>query len=137
MVEMVQKFGHTLINAIGVWTTYFEREARVIRAKTGMLARQDNGRICCFVDGRLRPHCRPLDNVAQAATYSGYKRNHGTEFQGVGLPNGIIANLWGPVFGHRPDGYFMRRSSLNGRLKEAQGGNPVQYYAYGDTAYAI
>ncbi|CAM9720445.1 unnamed protein product [Discosporangium mesarthrocarpum] len=30
----------------------------------------------------------------------------------------------------------MRRSRLNDRLRDAQEGNPTQYYAYGDTAYA-
>ncbi|CAM9488149.1 unnamed protein product [Discosporangium mesarthrocarpum] len=81
-------------------------------------------RICCFVDGTLRPHCGQLDNVSQAATYSGYKRNHGIKFQGVVLPHGIIADLCHPVVGRCHDGYLMTRSSLNAGLREAPSGQP-------------
>ncbi|CAM9924580.1 unnamed protein product [Discosporangium mesarthrocarpum] len=134
---LMQKFGRIPTNGIGVWTTYFERVTSVIRAKTGMQAHQDKGRICCFVDGTLSPHCAQLGDVEEGATYSGYKRNHGMKFEGVFPPNGIIADFVGPVVGRRHDGYLMRRSSLNARLREAQVGNPVQYHAYGDTAYAV
>ncbi|CAN0441583.1 unnamed protein product [Discosporangium mesarthrocarpum] len=80
MVKMVQKFGHVATNGIRV--------------------------ICCLVDGKIRPQCRPLDDVAQAATYSGYKRNHEINFQGVVLPKGIMADFWGPVVGRRHDRYL-------------------------------
>ncbi|CAM9490754.1 unnamed protein product [Discosporangium mesarthrocarpum] len=126
MVKMlIQMFGHMLTSGIGL-----------IRVKTGMQAHQAKGRVCYFVDSTLRPHFRPLADVAQAVTYSGHKGNHRIKFQGV-LPIGITADLWGPVVGRRHDGYLMMRSSLNARLREAQADNPVQYYAYGDTAYAV
>ncbi|CAN0478376.1 unnamed protein product [Discosporangium mesarthrocarpum] len=84
MVKMlVQKYGHMFTNGIGVWTTHTERAASVIRPKTGMQAHQDKGRIRYFVDGAFKPNGRPLDDVAQAATYSGHKRKHGIKFQGV------------------------------------------------------
>ncbi|CAN0444018.1 unnamed protein product [Discosporangium mesarthrocarpum] len=53
------------------------------------------------------------------------------------LPNGVDAHLWGPAVGRRHGGYLMSRSSLNARLRDAQVDNPVQHYAYGDTAYAV
>ncbi|CAM9295433.1 unnamed protein product, partial [Discosporangium mesarthrocarpum] len=98
---LLQMVGHMLTNIIGVWTTYCGRAASGIRAKMGMQAHQDKGMVCCFVDGTLRPHGTPLDDVAKAATYSGCRRNH--------------CHLWGPVVERRHDSYLMRRS-LNARL---------------------
>lgn len=48
-----------------------------------------------FVDGTVRPICRPGE--MQRAVYNGHKRVHGLKFQSVALPNGLIANLFGPV----------------------------------------
>ncbi|CAM9644407.1 unnamed protein product, partial [Discosporangium mesarthrocarpum] len=92
---------------------------------------------CRFIDGTLRPHCRPIGDVAQAATFSGYRRRHVIKFQGVVPPNGPIDDLWGPTAESRHGDYLMRRSRLDDRLRDAQEGNPTHYYAYGDTAYAV
>ena len=48
-----------------------------------------------FVDGTVRPICRPGEN--QRIVYNGHKRVHALKFQSVTLPNGIIANMYGPV----------------------------------------
>ena len=48
-----------------------------------------------FVDGTVRPICRPKQN--QRIVYIGHKRVHSLKFQSVALPNGIIGNLYGPV----------------------------------------
>jgi hypothetical protein len=48
-----------------------------------------------FVDGTVRPICRP--NVNQRQVYNGHKRVHALKFQSVAIPNGLIANLYGPV----------------------------------------
>ena len=48
-----------------------------------------------FVDGTVRPICRPGRN--QRIVYNGHKRVHGLKFQSVALPNGLIGNLYGPV----------------------------------------
>ena len=48
-----------------------------------------------FVDGTVRPICRPEEN--QRILYNGHKRVHGLKYQSVALPNGIIANVYGPV----------------------------------------
>lgn len=67
-----------------------ERYAEAIHSKGAAL---DN----CFgfVDGTVRPICRP--NVNQRQVYNGHKRVHALKFQSVAIPNGIIANLYGPV----------------------------------------
>jgi hypothetical protein len=48
-----------------------------------------------FVDGTVRPMCRPGQH--QRVVYNGHKRVHALKFQSVVAPNGLIANLYGPV----------------------------------------
>lgn len=48
-----------------------------------------------FVDGTVRPISRPECN--QRIVYNGHKRVHAIKFQSVVTPNGMIANLFGPV----------------------------------------
>ena len=48
-----------------------------------------------FVDGSVRPIARPDEH--QRMMYNGHKRLHAIKFQSVALPNGLIANLYGPV----------------------------------------
>ena len=53
-----------------------------------------------FIDGTVRPICKPGTN--QRIVYNGHKRVHSLKFQSVVIPNGMIANLYGPV-GKRTD----------------------------------
>ena len=48
-----------------------------------------------FIDGTVRPICKPATH--QRVVYNGHKRIHALKFQAVALPNGMIANLYGPV----------------------------------------
>ena len=48
-----------------------------------------------FVDGTVRPISRPGKN--QRGLYNGHKRVHAIKFQSFSLPNGLIANMFGPV----------------------------------------
>ena len=48
-----------------------------------------------FIDGTVRPICRP--GINQRVVYNGHKRVHALKFQSVTLPNGMIANMYGPV----------------------------------------
>ena len=48
-----------------------------------------------FIDGTVRAISRPGKD--QRLVYNGHKRVHALTFQSVSLPNGIIANLFGPV----------------------------------------
>ena len=48
-----------------------------------------------FIDGTVRPICRPGE--LQRVVYNGHKRVHALKFQSVTLPNGMIANMYGPV----------------------------------------
>ena len=68
-----------------------ERFAEVVHRKGSPL---DN--CFAFVDGTVRPICRP-GTVNQRLLYNGHKRVHGIKFQSVVTPNGMIANMYGPV----------------------------------------
>jgi hypothetical protein len=48
-----------------------------------------------FIDGTVRPISRPRKN--QCVVYNGHKRVHAIKFQSVVIPNGLIANMYGPV----------------------------------------
>ena len=48
-----------------------------------------------FIDGTVRPICRPGE--LQRVVYKGHKRVYALKFQSFTLPNGIIANMCGPV----------------------------------------
>ena len=48
-----------------------------------------------FVDGTIRPIYRPGEN--RRVVYNGHKRVHCLRFQSVVPPNGMIANLFGPI----------------------------------------
>ena len=62
-------------------------------AISGMGAPLEN----CFglIDGTVRPIARPGRN--QRVVYNGHKRVHSIKFQSLAVPNGLIANLYGPV----------------------------------------
>ena len=48
-----------------------------------------------FIDGTVCPICRPLQN--QRIVCNGHKRVHALKFQSIATPNGLTANLYGPV----------------------------------------
>jgi len=59
-----------------------------------------------FIDGTVRPICRP--GVNQRVVYNGHKRVHALKYQAVAIPNGLIANLFGPIEGCRHDAGMLR-----------------------------
>jgi len=89
-----------------------------------------------FVDGTVRPICRPSQH--QRAVYNGHKRVHALKFQSVVAPNGLIANMFGPMEGRRHDCALLRESGL---LQDLQVHSIDQFgrnlCIYGDPAYPI
>ena len=67
-----------------------------------------------FVDGTVRQISRPGKN--QRMVYNGHKRVHALKFQSVAIPNGIIANLYGPVGKNLPSTNFLRLKPLIAKL---------------------
>lgn len=90
-----------------------------------------------FIDGTLRPICRPGQD--QQEVYNGHKRVHGLKFQSVVIPNGLVANLYGPMEGRRHDSAMLAESQLLDQLDLLFQGvnNQELFYLYGDPAYPL
>ena len=87
-------FSHLLSDLNQQWlsSANLELYAQVIHQKGAAL---DN---CWgFIDGTVRPVCRP--GKMQRVLYNRHKKVHAVRFQSVVIPNGLIANLLGPVDG--------------------------------------
>ena len=89
-----------------------------------------------FVDGTVRPICRPNRN--QWEVYNGHKRVHSLKFQSVVAPNAIIANLFGPVKGKRHDAAMLVMSGLLDELERCSfAPNGQALCIYGDPVYSL
>ena len=89
-----------------------------------------------FVDGTVRPVCRP--GVNQRVLYNGHKKVHAIKFQSVVTPNGMIANLFGPLEGRRHDSALLARSGLLQDLQQHSiAPNGDLLCIYGDPAYPL
>ena len=89
-----------------------------------------------FIDGTVRPVSRPGKH--QRTIYNGHKRVYAIKFQSVVAPNGLIANLYGPVVEKRHDSGMLTESGLLGDLQQysySPDGQPL--CVYGDPAYPI
>ncbi|XP_048576221.1 uncharacterized protein LOC125557565 [Nematostella vectensis] len=88
------------------------------------------------IDGTVRPICRP--GLQQRTMYNGHKRVHAIKFQSVVAPNGLIANLFGPIEGKRHDSAMLHESGLLPLLERHAintAGQPL--CLYGDPAYPL
>lgn len=89
-----------------------------------------------FIDGTVRPICRPTHN--QRLVYNGHKRVHSLKYQSVVAPNGLIANLFGPIEGCRHDSGMLRESNLLNLLERySHDHNGNILCLYGDPAYPL
>ena len=89
-----------------------------------------------FIDGTVCPISRP--GTHQRVLYNGHKRVHALKFQSIVAPNGLIANLFGPVEGRRHDSGMLADSNLLTTLQQHSfdlNGNPL--CVYGDPAYPL
>ena len=81
----ISQWNHTILDPVNL-----ERYAEAVYDKSAAL---DN---CIgFIDGTVRPICRPGE--LQRVVYNGHKRVHALKFQSFTLPNGMIANMYGPL----------------------------------------
>ena len=89
-----------------------------------------------FIDGTVRQISRPGEH--QRIVYNGHKRVHALKFQSVVIPNGLVANLYGPVEGRRHDAGMLHDSGLL-NLLEARAHTPEgePLCLYGDPAYPL
>jgi nuclease HARBI1 len=87
-----------------------------------------------FVDGTVRPICRPSRRQKQA--YNGHKRIHALKFQAVSPPNEMMIDLPGPWRGRRHDYGILRESGLLERLQEISDRYGTAY-VYKDPSYPV
>ena len=89
-----------------------------------------------FIDGTVRQISKPGEN--QRILYNGHKRVYSLKFQSVAIPNGLIANLYGPVEGRRHDAGMLKDSGLLTTLqREAYNSRGDPLCLYGDPAYPL
>lgn len=89
-----------------------------------------------FIDGTVREISRPGEY--QRVLYNRHKRVYALKFQSVAIPNGLIANLYGPVEGPRHDAGMLKESGLLNILQRkarTHRGEPL--CLYGDPAYPL
>ncbi|XP_030841272.1 uncharacterized protein LOC593936 isoform X1 [Strongylocentrotus purpuratus] len=95
-----------------------------------------------FVDVTVRAICKPGEQQQQQQQQQGvdidHKPEHLLKYQSVTTPNGMIANLYGPVEGRRHDSYLLRESGLltilEGGSHDAEGN---VLCIYGDPRYPV
>ena len=73
------------------------------------------------------------NNNIQRAVYNGHKRKHGLKFQSVVVPDGMVAQMFGPVEGRRHDITLLKLSKLEGKMLLF----PPDCFLYGDQAYPL
>ena len=87
-----------------------------------------------FIDGTVRPISRPGRH--QRVVYNGHKKVHSLKFQSIVAPNGLIANLFGPVEGKRHDSAMLAQSQVLPQLQNySMDTNGNILCIYGDPAY--
>lgn len=88
-----------------------------------------------FIDGTLRPLCRPV--YLQAKLYNGHKRVHALKFQSVVTPDGMVSHLSGPFLGNRHDSAVLLLSGLLDHMEAKMHDNNGPFRLYGDAGYPI
>ena len=86
-----------------------------------------------FVDGTARRIARPVVN--QRPAYSGYKRAHTHQFQGVVTPDGLIVSCMGPFVGSKNDLNMLDETDLERRLEPLVRQADRTLLLYGDLMY--
>lgn len=108
--------------------------AQAMRNKGSLLVEQWGNLDGCFV-----PFCRPgwdgYNGPDQQAQYSGHKKCHGNNHQGVTTPDGLIVEMHGPYPGRTNDLRMLRESQLLQRCHQHCNVNGIQYALFGDRGY--
>ena len=128
-----QQFGHKLRDFNQGWLTPVKLRAYA----DAIYAKGASIEFCWgFIDGTVRPICRPGRH--QRILYNGHKRLHAIKFQSVVAPNGMIANLFGPMEGRRHDCALLNASGLlQNLIQHSHSPNGQTLCIYGDPAYPI
>jgi hypothetical protein len=85
-----------------------------------------------FIDGTFNAFCRPKET--QKKYYSGHKKEHGSKWQAIVTPDGLISSLFGPFLGAVNDATMVALTGLYRKLQGIIGPKRI-LYLYGDSAY--
>jgi nuclease HARBI1 len=149
---MIHNWSYLLVDHWDYWVEFFHSCTLAIHNKLSYLGcpfplpHEPYGfRIFGFIDNVILKTCRPggadgegaprKDPLIQRTWYSGWKKCHGLKFQTIDLPNGMNANVYGPLSCRRNDLLLLGRSGLNEQLAGLQRGQYIQFKIYGDSAY--
>lgn len=107
--SLLQEFDHSrIVPLLPVWASAFTAMGCPLNNLVGL------------VDGTFRKFCRPgadgYNGIAQRAQWSGHKRAHGMNYQGLLSPEGIILEMRGPYAGRTNDKRMLSWSGLMGRM---------------------
>jgi hypothetical protein len=106
MYEHEHEHAHRLEDNLAFFKPSFPEYTRAIARKIDQPAAQLN--TVGFIDDAVQPMCRPSNlpgtNDAQRRVYSGHKPVHALKFQGVLSPDGMIMDLFGPLFNTKSTG---------------------------------
>ncbi|CAC5396108.1 unnamed protein product [Mytilus coruscus] len=73
-----------------------------------------------------------------AFCFNGHKRVHAIKFQSIVSPNGLVANMYGPIESRRHDAGLLRESGICGELQTHMTTPTGDIYViYGDPAYPM
>jgi hypothetical protein len=86
-----------------------------------------------FIDGTTRPIARPIRD--QRDHYSGHKRRHQQNYQGVFTPDGLLVSCNGPYFGSRNDINMLDDSKLEQILPSVADRPGRRLMLFGDLIY--
>ena len=94
-IRTERKFESSIQNCLLHWRE--RRKSRGILHLSEVIKEKGAALQTCwgFIDGTVRPISRPGRN--QRVMYNGHKKVHSIKFQSIATPNGLIANLYGPV----------------------------------------
>ncbi|KAH9103027.1 hypothetical protein AeMF1_020523 [Aphanomyces euteiches] len=147
--QLCRIFNH-MVNLIYMqWRSTIYCNINIIRSRIARYASAIHNKgspltnVWAFPDGTKIESCRIDANSRGAAglnlqkrIYSGHKRRHCLNFQGLTTPDGLCIHFFGPLEGSRHDVTLLRVSKL---LEYFQTNSDVfdGYYIYGDPAYPV
>eukprot|EP01034_Spumella_vulgaris_P040630 gene40630-50266_t len=130
-------------NFVDLFPTFAASIRRKIVSKgAGHLANNPLFRVIGFIDNTIFATCRPgsgpvnrgvgaprWTSLIQQAFYTGWKHLHGVKIQTCTLPNGLIADVFGPVSVRHNDLFTLGESRINPRMRDMQRGVFDMLYA--------
>ena len=92
--------------------------------------------LALLLDGTFRYIARPGGRKRnQRSMYSGRKKGHGLNYQGLGSPDGILIQVFGPKRGPTHDLTLLRDADTEQQLRDFATVGGTQYVCFGDLGY--